>query len=155
YIDALLSRQLNVILHAPGFQRLEAVWRGLYYLVSHSKTGPLLTIRVLNVSKDDLWRDLWRAPALDQSALFHKVYREEYGTFGGEPFGVLIGDYEFGRSPQDVALLQWIAQVAAAAQVPFIAAASPRLFGLESFPQLHHRRRALAALFDPRAMPPY
>ena len=146
-IDELLSRQLNEIMHAPEFQRLEASWRGLHYLVHQSETSTMLKIRVFNVSKNDLLKDLERASEFDQSALFKKVYEEEYGMFGGAPFGALIGDYEFGRHPQDMALLDQISHVAAAAHAPFIAAASPRLYNLESFTDLG-APRDLAKIFD-------
>lgn len=146
-IDALLSRQLNEIMHAQEFQRLEASWRGLHYLVHQSETSTMLKIRVLNVSKDDLRKDLEKAAEFDQSALFKKIYEEEYGTFGGVPFGALIGDYELGRHPQDVALLEKISNVAAAAHAPFIAAASPQLFNLDSFTDLGGPRD-LAKIFD-------
>jgi type VI secretion system protein ImpC len=146
-IDALLSRQLNAIMHAPEFQHLEASWRGLHYLVYQTETSTMLKIRVLNVSKQDLLRDLERATEFDQSALFKKVYEEEYGMFGGAPFGVLIGDYEFGRHPQDMALLEKISNVAAAAHAPFIAAASPQLFNLDSFTDVGVPRD-LAKIFD-------
>jgi type VI secretion system protein ImpC len=146
-IDELLSRQLNEIMHAAEFQRLEASWRGLHYLVHQSETSTMLKIRVFNVSKNDLLKDLERASEFDQSALFKKVYEEEYGMFGGAPFGALIGDYEFGRHPQDMALLDQISHVAAAAHAPFIAAASPRLYNLESFTDLG-APRDLAKIFD-------
>lgn len=146
-IDALLSKQLNAIMHAPEFQHLEASWRGLHYLVSQTETSTMLKIRVLNVSKQDLLRDLERAPEFDQSALFKKIYEEEYGTFGGAPFSALIGDYEFGRHPQDIALLEKVSNVAAAAHAPFIAAASPQLFNLDSFTELGVPRD-LAKIFD-------
>src|SRR5690606_1350839 len=110
-IDHLVSIQLNEIMHHPEFQRLEASWRGLKYLLSQSETGTMLKIKVLNVSKKELLRDFQRAPEFDQSALFKKVYEEEYGVFGGAPFGALIGDYEFGRSGQDIELLEKISQV--------------------------------------------
>jgi type VI secretion system protein ImpC len=146
-IDELLSRQLNEIMHAQEFQRLEASWRGLHYLVHQSETSTMLKIRVFNVSKNDLLKDLERASEFDQSALFKKVYEEEYGMFGGAPFGALIGDYEFGRHPQDMALLDQISHVAAAAHAPFIAAASPQLYNLESFTDLG-APRDLAKIFD-------
>lgn len=146
-IDELLSRQLNEIMHASEFQRLEASWRGLHYLVHQSETSTMLKIRVFNVSKNDLLKDLERASEFDQSALFKKVYEEEYGMFGGAPFGALIGDYEFGRHPQDMALLDQISHVAAAAHAPFIAAASPQLYNLESFTDLG-APRDLAKIFD-------
>ncbi|MGE5488968.1 MAG: type VI secretion system contractile sheath large subunit [bacterium] len=146
-IDHLLSIQLNEILHHPSFQKLEATWRGLKYLLDQSETGPMLKIRVLNVSKKELLRDLQRAPEFDQSATFKKVYEEEFGVFGGEPFGALIGDYEFGKHPEDVELLEKMAQVAAAAHAPFLTAASPEMFGLESFTSLD-APRDLAKIFD-------
>src|ERR1700753_3470515 len=101
-IDHLLSLQLNEIMHHPAFQKLEGSWRGLRHLVDQSETGTTLKIRALNATKKDLLRDLQRAPEFDQSALFKKVYEEEYGVFGGAPFGALIGDYEFGRGPEDI-----------------------------------------------------
>jgi type VI secretion system protein ImpC len=146
-IDELLSQQLNEIMHAPEFQKLEASWRGLHYLVHQSETSTMLKIRVLNVSKQDLLRDLERASEFDQSALFKKVYEEGYGVFGGEPIGALIGDYEFGRHPQDMALLEKVSNVAAAAHAPFLAAASPQLFNLDSYTDLGVPRD-LAKIFD-------
>src|SRR6478672_1477332 len=135
-IDHLLSLQINEILHHSEFQRLEASWRGLKYLMSQSETGTMLKIKVLNVSKKDLLRDLQRAPEFDQSALFKKVYEEEYGVFGGTPFGALVGDYEFGKSPEDIELLERVAQVAASAHAPFLSAASSEMFNLESYTDL-------------------
>src|SRR5579884_3914114 len=96
-IDHLISLQLNEVMHAPEFQKLEGTWRGLRYLLSQSETSDMLKIKILNVSKKDLLRDLQRAPEFDQSALFKKVYEEEYGMFGGEPFAALVGDYEFSK----------------------------------------------------------
>src|SRR5207248_210074 len=104
-IDKKLSSQLNEIMHHPDFQKLEASWRGLHYLVHQSETGDSLKIRVLNVNKRDLFKDLEKAVEFDQSAMFKKVYEEEYGQLGGEPYGMLIGDYEFSRHPEDIGLL--------------------------------------------------
>ncbi|MEP6935850.1 MAG: type VI secretion system contractile sheath large subunit, partial [Nitrospirota bacterium] len=132
-IDRLLTAQLNAIMHAPEFQKLEGSWRGLHYLVMQSETSVMLKLRVLNISKKELGKDLEKAAEFDQSALFKKVYEEEYGTFGGAPYGALVGDYEFGRNPQDIGLLEKISNVAAAAHAPFLAAADPGLMGLESF----------------------
>jgi type VI secretion system protein ImpC len=146
-IDQLLSAQLNQIMHAPEFQKLEAAWRGLHYLVQQTETSTMLKLRVMNVSKDELRKDLEKAAEFDQSALFKKVYEEEYGTFGGAPYGALIGDYEFGRSPQDIALLEKISNVAAAAHAPFLSAADPGLMGLDSFTDLPNPRD-LAKKFD-------
>ena len=139
-IDKVLSAQLNVIMHAPEFQKLEGAWRGLHYFVMQSETSATLKIRVLHASKDELLVDLDGSVEFDQSALFKKVYEEEYGTFGGMPYGTLIGDYEFGRHPQDLVLLGKIANVAAAAHAPFVSAAAPALFGLESFTDLPNPR---------------
>ena len=105
-IDQLVSIQLNEIMHAPEFQKLEGTWRGLRYLLTQSETSAMLKIKILNVSKKDLLKDLQRAPEFDQSALFKKVYEEEYGVFGGTPFSALMGDYEFGKTGQDIELLE-------------------------------------------------
>ena len=146
-IDALISKQLNEILHYPDFQKLEASWRGLHYLVNQSETGTMLKVRVLNVSKKELVKDLEKAVEFDQSALFKKVYEEEYGMFGGAPFGALIGDYEFGKHPEDISLLEKISNVAAASHAPFISAGNAELLNLESFTQLD-QPRDLAKIFD-------
>ncbi|HEX6903560.1 MAG TPA: type VI secretion system contractile sheath large subunit [Thermoanaerobaculia bacterium] len=146
-IDQLLSEQLNAILHDEEFQRLEASWRGLHFLVMNTETGTKLKLRLLNVTKKELLSDLEKATEFDQSALFKKVYEEEYGTFGGHPYGLLVGDYEFGRHPQDMALLEKLSGVAAAAHAPFIAAASPRLFDMDSFTELGIPRD-LAKIFE-------
>src|SRR5215218_6259562 len=135
-IDHLISLQLNEVMHHPEFQKLEATWRGLRYLLNNSETGTQLKIKVLNVSKKDLLRDLQWAPEFDQSALFKKVYEEEYGVFGGAPFGALLGDYEFGKSSQDIELLEKVSNVAAAAHAPFLTAASSEMLNLESFTEL-------------------
>jgi len=135
-IDRLLSAQLNEVMHAEPFQKLEGSWRGLRYLTFESETSTMLKIRVLNVSKKDLHKDLERAIEFDQSALFKKVYEDEFGMFGGAPFGALIGDYEFTNHPQDMALIEKISNVAAAAHAPFISAASPELLGWDSFTDL-------------------
>jgi type VI secretion system protein ImpC len=146
-IDHLLSLQLNEILHHETFQKLEGSWRGLKHLMDHSETGVSLKIRVLNVTKKELLRDIEKAPEFDQSALFKKVYEEEYGVFGGAPFGALIGDYEFGKHPEDMALIEGISHVAAQAHAPFVSAAAPDLFNLESFTSLD-APRDLAKIFD-------
>ncbi len=146
-IDKLISLQLNEVMHHPDFQKLEASWRGLHYLVFQSETGERLKLRVMNVSKKDLLKDMEKATEFDQSALFKKVYEEEYGTFGGAAYGALIGDYEFSNHPQDLSLLEKISQVAAAAHAPFIAAASPKLFNWESFTELGGPRD-LAKIFQ-------
>ncbi len=146
-IDHLVSLQLNEIMHNAAFQKLEGSWRGLKYLMDQSETGVQLKIKVMNCSKKELLKDLQRAPEFDQSALFKKVYEEEYGIYGGAPFGALVGDYEFGRHPEDIELLEKISNVAAAAHAPFATAASPDLFNLPSYTSLD-APRDLAKIFD-------
>lgn len=135
-IDTILSDQLNAIMHHPDFQALEASWRGLHDMVFGTETSSRLKLRLLNVSKKDLLKDLEGAVDHDMSVLFKKVYEEEYGTFGGHPYSLLIGDYQFGRHPQDMALLQRLSKVAAASHAPFIAAVSPAMFDMKSFTEL-------------------
>jgi type VI secretion system protein ImpC len=146
-IDKKLSAQLNEVMHQPDFQRLEAAWRGLHYLVHQSETGETLKIRVLNVSKRDLFKDLEKAVEFDQSSLFKQVYEEEYGVLGGHPFGMLVGDYEFGRNPEDISLLKMISHVAAQAHAPFVSAAAPKLFNFDRFTELQ-TPRDLTKIFD-------
>jgi type VI secretion system protein ImpC len=146
-IDKKLTAQLNEVMHHPDFQKLEGTWRGLHYLVQNSETGESLKIRVLNVAKPELLKDLEKAVEFDQSALFKKVYEEEYGQLGGQPYGMLVGDYEFTRHPDDVNLLKLVSNVAAAAHAPLISAASPKLFNLESFTDLAGPRD-LAKIFE-------
>jgi type VI secretion system protein ImpC len=146
-IDELISRQLTAIMHSPEFQKLEATWRGLQFLVQNSETSTRLKIRVMNAGKNELLADLEKATEFDQSELFKKIYEEEYGTFGGHPYGMIVGDYEFGRHPQDVALLEKISNVAAAAHAPFIAAASSKLFDMDSLTDLG-KPRDLAKVFE-------
>ncbi len=146
-IDHLVSIQLNEVLHHPDFQKLEGTWRGLKYLMDQSETSDKLKIKILNTSKKDLLRDLQRASEFDQSALFKKVYEEEYGVFGGAPFAALVGDYEFGRGPEDIELLEKVAQVASAAHAPFLSAAGPDMLNMESFTSLD-APRDMAKIFD-------
>ena len=146
-IDHLISLQLNEVLHHPAFQKLEGTWRGLKYLIANSETGVNLKIKVFNCSKKELLRDLQRASEFDQSALFKKVYEEEFGVFGGHPFGALLGDYEFGKSPEDLELLEKVSQVAASAHAPFLTAASAEMFNLDSYTELG-APRDLAKIFD-------
>ena len=146
-IDRLLTSQLNEIMHHEDFQKLEGSWRGLHQLVMNSETSAMLKIRVMNVNKKDLLKDLEKAIEFDQSATFKKIYEEEYGTFGGAPYGALIGDYEFGNHPQDMSLLEKMSQVAAAAHAPFLSAASPDLFGWETFSEMTEVRD-ISKIFD-------
>jgi type VI secretion system protein ImpC len=146
-LDALISAQLNEVMHAAEFQKLEGTWRGLKHLVDQTETGTMMKIKVFNTSKKDLGKDLERAAEFDQSAMFKKIYEEEYGVFGGSPFGLLVGDYEFGNHPEDLALLEKMSNVASASHAPFIAAANAKMFGLEGYSQLGEPRD-LAKIFD-------
>ncbi len=146
-IDELLTSQLNEVMHQEEFQKLEGSWRGLNYLVMNTETSTMLKLRLLNITQKELLNDLEKAVEFDQSNLFKKIYEEEYGTFGGSPYTVLIGDYEFGRHPQDMALLEKISNVAAAAHAPFLASASPKLFDMDGFTQLGIPRD-LAKVFE-------
>ncbi len=146
-IDKNLSAQMNEILHDPGLQQLESTWRGLHYLVHQSETGEALKIRVLNVKKQELFKDLEKAVEFDQSSLYKKIYEEEYGQLGGQPYGMMVGDYDFGRTAEDVSLLKMISGVAAAAHAPFVANASPKMFGFNSFTEMPNPRD-LAKIFD-------
>lgn len=150
-LDATLSTQINEILHHPAFQEMEGTWRALHYLVMNTETSTHLKLRIMNISKHDLLQDLENAVEFDQSALFKKIYEEEYGTFGGHPYSCLIGGYEFTRHPQDILLLEKISNVAAAAHAPFIAAAHPRMFDMNSFSHLGEPRD-LAKIFDSTEM---
>lgn len=146
-IDHLISIQLNEIMHHESFQKLEGSWRGLKYMMDQSETSDMLKIKVLNCSKKELLRDLQRAPEFDQSAMFKKVYEEEFGVFGGAPFAALIGDYSFGKHPEDIELLERVSNVASAAHAPFITGADPSLMNLDSFAALD-QPRDLAKIFD-------
>lgn len=141
-LDKKLSEQVNTILHHADFQKLESAWRGLHYLVNNTETDEMLKIRVMNISKVDVHKTLkrFKGTAWDQSPLFKKVYEEEYGQFGGEPFGCLVGDYYFDQSPQDVEFLSEMSKVCAAAHAPFIAAANPSLMGMGSWQELANPR---------------
>jgi type VI secretion system protein ImpC len=146
-IDHLVSIQLNEILHHKSFQKLEGSWRGLKYLMDQSETSSLLKIKVLNVSKKELLRDLQRAAEFDQSAMFKKVYEEEYGVFGGAPFASLVGDYEFGNGPEDIELLEKVSNVAAAAHAPFLTGTDPAMLNMDSFTTID-APRDMGKIFD-------
>lgn len=146
-LDGIISEQVSAVMHHPEFQQLESSWRGLHYLCSQTSTGTTLKIKMFNSPKKDMVKDFKSAIDFDQSALFKKVYEEEFGTFGGSPFGTLIGDYQLGRSPEDMYFIEQMSHVAAAAHAPFISAASEELFGLESFTDLG-KPRDLAKIFD-------
>ena len=141
-IDAKLTQQINLIIHHSDFQGLESAWRGLHHLVNNTETDETLKIKVMNVSKKEMGRSLkkFRGTAWDQSPLFKKIYEEEYGAFGGDPYGLLVGDYFFDHSPQDTQMLSDIGQIAAAGHVPFIAAAAPTVMQMESWSELANPR---------------
>lgn len=146
-IDEKISQQLNAVMHAQKFQKLEGSWRGLHYLVMNTETSTTLKLRMIHLTKRELYRDLSRATEFDQSQLFKKIYEGEFGTAGGVPYGALIGDYEFTNHPEDIDTLRLTSNVAAAAFAPFIAAASPQLLGMDSFSELP-APRDLAKIFD-------
>jgi type VI secretion system protein ImpC len=146
-IDQALSAQLSLVMHAPAFKALEATWRGMYYLVSRSETGVMLKLRVLNATRRDLLKDMEKAVEFDQSALFKMIYEAEYGTYGGFPYSLLVGAYEFGPDSEAIECLKKLSQVAAAAHAPFIAAADSGMFGLDSYVKLG-KPRDLAKIFE-------
>jgi len=137
-LDRKLSEQINLIMHHENFQKLEGTWRGLHHLVNNTETDETLKIRVLNLSKKDMAKTIkkYKGTAWDQSPLFKKLYEEEFGSPGGEPYGCLVGDYYFDHGPPDVEILNGIAQIAAAAHAPFISAAAPTLMNMDSWQEL-------------------
>jgi type VI secretion system protein ImpC len=141
-IDKKLSDQVNIILHHADFQKLEGAWRGLHYMVNNTETDQHLKIRVMDMPKNDLAKTLkrYKGAAWDQSPLFKKIYEEEYGQFGGEPFGALVGDYHFDHSPADVELLGEMAKISASAHAPFITGTSPTLMQMSSWQELANPR---------------
>ncbi len=141
-IDRKLTEQINLIIHHEEYQQLESAWRGLSYLVNNTETDEMLKIRVMSISKKDLHRTLKRHKGVgwDQSPLFKKMYEEEYGQFGGQPYGCLVGDYYFDHSAPDVELLGEMAKISAAAHCPFITAAAPSVMQMESWQELANPR---------------
>ncbi|WP_458096290.1 type VI secretion system contractile sheath large subunit [Roseomonas sp. WA12] len=146
-IDRKLSTQLNAVMHDPKFLKLEGSWRGLHYLVQNSETGTGLKLRVLNASKRDLTRDLTKAVEFDQSQIFKKIYENEFGTPGGEPYGALIGDYEWTAHPDDVETLRLMSNVAAGSFAPFISGVGSGMFGFNDWTELS-KPRDLAKIFE-------
>ncbi|MGI9217636.1 MAG: type VI secretion system contractile sheath large subunit [Hydrogenophaga sp.] len=146
-LDRLISLQLSEVMHNPEFQKLESTWTGLQYLCKQTSTGANLKIQLFNATKKELIKDFKTAIDFDQSVLFKKVYEEEFGTFGGAPFGTLLGDFDIGRQPEDMFFLEQMSHVAAAAHAPFISAASPEMLGIESFDELG-KPRDLSKVFD-------
>ncbi|MBW2282420.1 MAG: type VI secretion system contractile sheath large subunit, partial [Deltaproteobacteria bacterium] len=146
-IDEVMSRQVDAIIHHENFRKLEGSWRGLSQLVMNSETSETLKIRVLNVSKKELKNDFDAAAEFTESALWKKVYEYQFGLYGGDPFGALVGDFEFDKGPQDIALLSELTTVAAAAHAPLISGVAPKMFGMDSFTQMPDPRD-LAKIFD-------
>lgn len=146
-LDHLISTQLSEVMHNPEFQKLESTWTGLHYLCKQTSTGANLKIQLFNATKKELIKDFKTAIDFDQSVLFKKVYEEEFGTFGGAPFGTLLGDFDIGRQPEDMFFLEQMSHVAAAAHAPFISAASPEMLGIDSFDDLG-KPRDLSKVFD-------
>ncbi|MEO1467558.1 MAG: type VI secretion system contractile sheath large subunit [Pseudomonadota bacterium] len=154
-IDKKLSDQVNEILHHEDFRKLEGAWRGLHFLVNNTETDEMLKIRVMDISKKDLGKTLrkFKGTAWDQSPIFKKMYEEEFGTFGGEPYGCLVGDYHFDHSPPDVELLGEMSKVAAAAHAPFITGANPSLFGMDGWNELANPRDLTKIQMTPEYAP--
>jgi type VI secretion system protein ImpC len=153
-VDEKLSDQVNEVIHHEEFKKVESTWRGLRYLVTETPPDPQIKIRVLDVDKDALRDDFESAPLIDHSSLFVKVYEEGYGIFGGQPIGLMVGDYEFTPDTRDVSLLTSISRVAAAAHAPFLAAAGPQMFGWKGFTEMQGKA-GLAEIFDPHTDPRY
>jgi type VI secretion system protein ImpC len=154
-IDGKLSEQINLIMHHADFQKLEGAWRGLHYLVNNTETDEMLKIRVLNITKAELGRTLkrYKGAAWDQSPVFKRVYEQEYGQFGGEPFGCLVGDYVFDHTPPDVELLGEMGKTAAAAHCPFIAGASPTVMQMGTWQELADPRDLTKIFTTPEYAP--
>ncbi|WP_062261227.1 type VI secretion system contractile sheath large subunit [Endozoicomonas arenosclerae] len=146
-IDAAISKQLSAIMHNEKFQKLEGSWRGLNHLVMNSETSANLKLRMLNVSKRELFKDLDKAVEFDQSQTFKKIYEEEFGIAGGEPYACIIGDYEFTSHPEDIDLLSNMSNVAAAGFCPFVSAAGSEMFGFDDYTELS-KPRDLAKIFE-------
>ncbi|MBS0352027.1 MAG: type VI secretion system contractile sheath large subunit [Proteobacteria bacterium] len=146
-IDSTLSEQLSLIMHHEKFKKLEGSWRGLYRLVNNSETSNNLKIKLFNVPKEELSKDARKAIDFDQSQLYKKIYENEFGTPGGEPYGVLIGDYQFSNTADDIEMLSKLSNVAAAAFCPFLTAASSQLFGFEDWESLN-KPRDLTKIFE-------
>jgi len=146
-IDEVMSKQLSAIMQSEKFQKLEGSWRGLNHLIMNSETSTDLKIRMMNISKKELSKDLEKAVEFDQSQIFKKIYESEFGTAGGEPYAALIGDFEFSGHPDDLDMLTSMSNVAAAGFCPFISAADPKMFGFDSFTELS-KPRDLEKIFD-------
>ena len=148
-IDLKLTEQVNQIMHHEDFRKLEGAWRGLHHLVNNTETDEMLKIRVMPISKKELGKTLkkYKGTAWDQSPLFKRIYEEEFGQLGGEPYGCLVGDYHFDHSPPDVEILSGMAQIASAGHAPFITGADSALMGMDSWQELSNPRD-LAKIFS-------
>ncbi|MDK2642218.1 type VI secretion system contractile sheath large subunit [Vibrio vulnificus] len=146
-LDKKISEQLSAVMHHPELQKLEGTWRGLNYLVMNSETSSTLKIRMVSMTKKELHKDLSKAVEFDQSQVFKKVYESEFGSAGGEPYGAIIGDYEFTNHPEDIETLRLMSNVAAAGFSPFLSAASPALFGFDEWTELS-KPRDLEKVFE-------
>lgn len=135
-LDTQISRQLDAVMHHPDFQRVESTWRGVKSLIDQTDFRQNVRIELLDISKTDLVRDFEDAPEIAQSGLYLHTYTREYDTPGGEPIAAAISNYEFDRSPQDIALLRNISKVAAAAHMPFIGSVGPAFFGKQSMEEV-------------------
>jgi len=146
-IDQSISKQLSKIMQQDDFKELEGSWRGLQKLVKESELGSDLKIKLMDINKDDLLEQFEDAPAIDRSPLFNTLYQHEYGTAGGEPYGLLLGNYEFNHSDESVSLLRYMGEVAAAGHSPFIAAANPEMFEVDNF-EIFNEGKPIAPGFD-------
>ena len=146
-LDMTISKQLSVIMHNKELQKLEGSWRGVHHMVNNCETSKTLKIRIMSLSKSELHKDLSKAVEFDQSQTFKKIYEAEFGTPGGEPYGALVGDYEFTNHPADIETLSLMSNVAAAGFCPFISASSPSLFGFENWEELT-KPRDLEKVFE-------
>ncbi|MFT5578242.1 MAG: type VI secretion system protein ImpC [Paraglaciecola psychrophila] len=146
-IDQAISSQLAAVMHHEKFQKLEGSWRGMHHLVMNSETGAGMKIRMLNISKRELFKDLDKAVEFDQSQTFKKMYESEFGVAGGEPYAAMIGDFEFSNHPEDIELLSKMSNVAAAAFCPFISAAGSEMFGFDDYTELS-KPRDLGQIFQ-------
>ena len=146
-IDAAISKQLSEVMHNERFQTLEGSWRGAHYLVMNSETSKTLKLKMFNASKKELAKDLSRAVEFDQSQTFKKLYENEFGSPGGEPYGALVGDYQFSNHPDDIELISNMSNVSAAAFCPFLTASSPDFFGFDDWSELS-KPRDLSKIFD-------
>ncbi|WDE01450.1 type VI secretion system contractile sheath large subunit [Thalassomonas actiniarum] len=154
-LDEKMKTQLDAVMHHDDLQKLEGTWRGLHYLINNTETDEFLKIRVMNVNKLELGKNLkkFAGTAWDQSPVFKKLYEEEYGQFGGEPYGCLVGDYYFDNSPGDVKMLANIAKVSAACHAPFIGAASPKMLQMDTWSELTNPRDLTKIMSTPDYAP--